>query len=158
MNAPEAIPGLAPTLYAQSCSYLGGRRYWPRRPANRADLHAVLVGGLPYGSLVFLVGQVKGIDEADVAKVLGLSARTLRRQAETPERPMPPDLASKAWLLAETLARAAEVFGGRDEAERWMSRPAAGLDGQRPVDLMQTLQGAELVADFLTRLEHGVYA
>ena len=39
-----------------------------------------------------------------------------------------------------------------------MSRPAMGLDHQRPIDLLQTVQGAELVNDFLTRLEHGVYS
>jgi uncharacterized protein (DUF2384 family) len=32
-----------------------------------------------------------------------------------------------------------------------------GLDGQRPIDLLQTVQGAELVNDFLGRLEYGVY-
>ena len=32
-----------------------------------------------------------------------------------------------------------------------------GLDGKRPIELLQTVQGAELVTDFLTRLEYGVY-
>ena len=71
---------------------------------------------------------------------------------------MPADLASKAWLFAETLAQATEIFGGKEEAECWMSKPAMGLDGQRPIELLQTVQGAELVNDFLTRLEYGVYS
>ena len=70
---------------------------------------------------------------------------------------MPADLASKTWLFAETLAKATEIFGSREEAERWMSKPAMGLDGERPIDLLQTVQGAELVNDFLGRLEYGVY-
>jgi uncharacterized protein (DUF2384 family) len=32
-----------------------------------------------------------------------------------------------------------------------------GLDGARPVDLLSTVQGSELVKEFLGRLEHGVY-
>lgn len=59
--------------------------------------------------------------------------------------------------VAETLAKATDIFGTKDEAERWMSRPAMGLDGQRPIDLLQTVQGTELVNDFLVRLEYGVY-
>ena len=79
-------------------------------------------------------------------------------------------LPTPAWL-AETgklwprwlpegadLAQAAEVMGGHDAAERWMAAPAVGLDGARPIELMRTLQGAELVSDFLGRLEHGVYS
>ena len=105
-----------------------------------------------------LVSQMKGLEESDVAKVLGISTRTLRRQSETPEKTMPVDLASKTWLFAETLAKATDIFGGKEEAERWMSRPAMGLDGQRPIELLQTVQGAGLVSDFLTRLEYGVYS
>lgn len=70
---------------------------------------------------------------------------------------MPTDLASRTWLFAETLAKATEVFGGRAQAEGWMSREAMGLDGARPIDLLTTVQGAELVNEFLGRLEHGVY-
>ena len=50
-----------------------------------------------------------------------------------------------------------EIFGSKEDAELWVSKPAMGLDGQRPIDLLQTVQGAELVNDFLGRLEYGVY-
>jgi len=152
LQAPEE------KLYSLSSDYLGGKKFWHQRLASRSDVHSAIVNGVPYGSLVFLVSQVRGLDEGDVVKVLGISTRTLRRQSETPEKQMPADLASKAWLFAETLAKATEIFGGKEEAERWMSKPAMGLDGQRPIDLLQTVQGAELVNDFLTRLEHGVYS
>jgi putative toxin-antitoxin system antitoxin component (TIGR02293 family) len=144
-------------FYKLSCHYLGGKKFWSGRLASRSDVHSAIVNGVPYGSLVFLVSQVKELEEDDLAKVLGISTRTLRRQSETPDKPMPADLASKTWLFAETLAKATEIFGGKEEAERWMSRPAMGLDDQRPIDLLQTVQGAELVDDFLGRLEYGVY-
>ena len=60
-------------------------------------------------------------------------------------------------LCAETLAKATEVLGSKDDAQRWLEMAALGLDGQRPIDLLQTPAGAELVNDFLTRLEYGVY-
>jgi len=121
-------------------------------------VHSAIVKGVPYASLVFLVDHVTDVVEDDVARVLGVSTRTLRRQTEAPEKQMPADIASKAWLLAETLAKATEVFGSKEAAEQWMSRPAMGLGRQRPIDLLQTLQGAELVNDFLTRVEYGVYS
>lgn len=152
-NEPQFPDAL---LYAKATRVLGGDRYWPR-PTSRSDVHAIIMNGVPCASLRFLVNGMKALDEADVAKVLGFSPRTLRRHIQAPTKPMSPNLASKVWLFAETLAKASEVFGTQEAAELWMAKNAMGLDGQRPIELLQTLQGAELVNEFLIRLEYGVY-
>jgi putative toxin-antitoxin system antitoxin component (TIGR02293 family) len=144
-------------VYELSLKYLGGKKFSRRLVSSRSDVHSAIVQGVPYASLLYMINEMTCVVEEDVAKVLGVSTRTLRRQAETPEKQMPADLASKAWLFAETLAKATEIVGGKEAAEQWMTRPAVGLSGQRPIDLLQTVQGAELVNDFLTRLEYGVY-
>ena len=144
-------------IYRRSCDFLGGKKYWRHRLASRSDVHSAIVRGIPYASLLFLVEQMTELEDVEIARALGISARTLRRQSEAPDRTMPADLASKTWLFAETLAKATQVFGSKEDAELWMSRPAMGLDGQKPIDLLQTVQGAELVNDFLGRLEYGVY-
>ncbi len=157
-RADSTAADLDDRLYTLSRHYLGGKKFSRHTLHSRSDVHSAIVNGASYGALLHLISQMKGVLEGDVAKVLGISTRTLRRQSEHPDKPMPADLASKAWLFAETLAKAAEVFGGKDEAEAWMSKAAMGLDGQRPIDLLQTVQGAELVNDFLTRLQYGVYS
>jgi putative toxin-antitoxin system antitoxin component (TIGR02293 family) len=144
-------------IYRRSYDFLGGKRFWRHRLASRSDVHSAIVSGIPYASLLFMVEQMKQLEEVEIARALGISARTLRRQSEAPDKTMPADLASKTWLFAETLAKATEVFGSKEDAELWLSRPAMGLDGQKPIDLLQTVQGAELVSDFLGRLEYGVY-
>ncbi len=58
----------------------------------------------------------------------------------------------------EILATAAGVLGSHQEARRWLVRPAMGLDRQRPIDLLATPDGTEIVEDFLQRLRYGVYA
>jgi len=50
------------------------------------------------------------------------------------------------------------VLGSQDEAEQWLERPAIGLNQRRPIDLLATAAGTEIVEDFLRRLECGVYA
>jgi len=144
-------------LYRASCKLLGGARIVRHRIESRIDIHLALVRGIPFASLLHLLTHLKALAEDDVASAIGISTRTLRRRRETPWRLMPAGLASRAWLLAEALTKAAAILGGRDEAERWLSRPAMGLDGQRPIELFQTVQGAELVSEFLGRLEYGVY-
>lgn len=151
--AGQAVPAVS----LGAIEFMGGCRWFKSLPQSRAEIHETLVKGLPYAVLVHLVDQLSALSAQALTEALGISERTLRRQREHPEKPMPPDLASKTWLIAETLARASTVFGSRDAAERWMARPAMGLDGARPIELLRTLQGAELVTEFLGRLEHGVY-
>ena len=155
-------PGLGPgeggaAVSAGAIEFMGGRRLFRQWPQNRAEIHGALVKGLPYAVLVNIVDHLSALSADQIADAVGISARTLRRQKDQPDKPMPADLASKTWLFAETLSQASTVFGSRDAAERWMARPAMGLDGARPIELLRTLQGAELVTEFLGRLEHGVY-
>lgn len=136
---------------------LGGPRVIKGRPVSRSDIHASLIRGIPNAALNHLLDSLAVVGEEAVASVVGVSTRTLRRSRDDPKRLMSPDLASRAWLLAETLAKAAEVMGGKDAAERWLSEQVMGLGGARPIDLLRTVQGAELVGEFLGRLDTGVY-
>lgn len=155
--AREGIAGFQERSYTRAFEYLGGRRFWDREPCNKMDVHSAILCGVPYGSVVFLMSQVKRLQAQDVAEGLGFSTQTLRRRAKQSDEPMPASLASKAWCFAEILAKATEVCGDRELAELWMSDEATGLGGRRPIELLRTFQGAELVDEFLTRLAFGAY-
>lgn len=144
-------------LEVGAVEFMGGARLFKQVPHSRAEIHGALVKGLPYALLVTLVDQLTALSAEQVADAVGISARTLRRQKDHLSKPMPADLASKTWQFAEILAQASAVFGSREAAERWMAQPAMGLDGARPIELLRTLQGSELVTEFLGRLAHGVY-
>lgn len=94
-------------------------------------------------------------------KVLNISSRTWHRiKAAKSElsKPLDVDQSSRLWSMAEILAKAQEVLGTRAEAEQWLSQPAMGLDSRRPIELMATPQGADLVKTLLAQMEFGVYA
>lgn len=61
-------------------------------------------------------------------------------------------------MRRRVLSKATEVFGSRAHAKAWMERPALALDNARPVDLLESPQGVDLVMALLTRLEYGVYS
>jgi putative toxin-antitoxin system antitoxin component (TIGR02293 family) len=54
--------------------------------------------------------------------------------------------------------RAKSTFGSEDKAMRWLKRPARPLQGHAPVGLLDTEEGARLVEDLLTRIDHGIAA
>jgi len=49
------------------------------------------------------------------------------------------------------------VFGDQAAAENWLAKPAMALDERRPVDLLSSPAGVEMVEQLLGRLEYGVY-
>ena len=61
------------------------------------------------------------------------------------------------WKFAEVLTKATSVLGSQQKAEEWLARPAQGLNGHRPIDLLATQTGTALVEQFLERLDYGVY-
>ena len=61
-------------------------------------------------------------------------------------------------MRRQVLSKATEVFGSRAHAKAWMERPALALDNARPIDLLDSPQGVDLVMDLLIRLEYGVFS
>jgi putative toxin-antitoxin system antitoxin component (TIGR02293 family) len=60
--------------------------------------------------------------------------------------------------LAGVAARAAEVLGTTEKADRWLQRPNRALGGRVPLELLDTDAGTQQVAEVLGRIEHGVYS
>jgi putative toxin-antitoxin system antitoxin component (TIGR02293 family) len=67
------------------------------------------------------------------------------------------ELVWRRRALEEILATAATTMGGREAAERWLGKAALALHKRRPLDLLSTPAGVELVKRVLGRMEYGVY-
>ncbi|GLR45863.1 antitoxin [Mesorhizobium amorphae] len=138
---------------------LGGARVLSRRLTNALDAHELLLHGLPTSALDYLVGRLVFLHKAEsLEKAVGMSVRTYQRRKDTPSKPLSQEQSGRTWKFAEILAKATDVLGSQAEAEQWLERPAIGLDQRRPIDLLATPAGVELVEDYLERLEYGVYA
>lgn len=59
--------------------------------------------------------------------------------------------------LRELLAIAEEICGGKQAARRWLHSPGMALNRERPIDVLESPGGADLVRQLLGRLECGVY-
>ena len=137
---------------------LGGSRVLRQTPRSRLDAHEMLLRGLPGSALTHLVNSLTIIERStSLEKAVGMSLRTFQRRRDAPLKPLTPEQSGRAWKFAEILAKTTLLLGSQEEAERWLERPATGLDQQRPIDLLATPAGVAIVEDFLLRLEHGVY-
>jgi putative toxin-antitoxin system antitoxin component (TIGR02293 family) len=151
--APEKME-----VVERAAGLLGGDRILRRKVRSPLDAHALLAGGLPGRALIHFIERLEVLDRTvSLEKGVGMSLRTFQRHKDAPAKALSQDQGGRAWRFAEILAKATAAFGSQQDAEAWLERPATGLDRQRPIDLLATPAGAELVEDFLTRLEHGVY-
>jgi putative toxin-antitoxin system antitoxin component (TIGR02293 family) len=142
-----------------AAALLGGEAVLHRSLKGPLDVHEMILKGLPGRGLKALIEGLVSLDRTEsLEKAVGISLRTFQRVKETPERPLSPEQSGRTWKFAEILAQASTVLGSREEAERWLERPAIGLNQQRPIDLLATPAGVRLVEEFLSRIEYGVYA
>jgi len=137
---------------------LGGARILRKPLKGPLDAHEMLLKGLPGRALGHLIDNLVVIEKtASLEKAVGMSLRTFQRRRDAPAKRLSQEQSGRTWKFAEILARATALLGSQEEAEQWLERPATGLDRRRPIDLLQTPAGVELVQDFLTQLEYGVY-
>jgi len=137
---------------------LGGPRILSRRITSTLDAHELLLDGLPGSALTHFVSHLLFIQTESLEKAFGMSLRTFQRRKDAPDKPLSQEQSGRTWKFAEILAKATDLFGSQEEAEQWLERPAIGLDQRRPIDLLATPAGIELVEQYLTRLAYGVYA
>ena len=158
MAATTAKQRRAEDPFARVTAVLGSKSLRIHSPI---ELHERIVEGLPRSTVVHLLSNLHDIKLDESMRVLNISSRTWHRiKADKADlgKPLDVDQSARLWSMAEILAKAEEVLGTREEAEQWLARPAIGLDAHRPIDLMATPQGADLVKTLLAQMETGVYA
>jgi putative toxin-antitoxin system antitoxin component (TIGR02293 family) len=153
----EKIVSWAANYLLDVSTLLGGRRVLGSMVISELDAHEMLRRGLPRAALIKLVDNLHVIQVDEASEALGMSVRTLQRHKNTPVVRLDVQQSGRTWKFAEILAKATHVLGSQDEAEQWLRRPAIGLDQQRPIDLLTTPAGVQLVEDYLGRLEYDGY-
>ncbi|MFN8702541.1 MAG: antitoxin Xre/MbcA/ParS toxin-binding domain-containing protein [Rhodospirillales bacterium] len=144
--------------YANAFELLGGTRIVRHIPDTPVQLHKLLARGLPSRALTTMSGAFTVINGDEwIVKAVSISPRTYARYKLTPAKLLDRDQSDRTWRSAMILAKAIDVFGSRKEAEEWLSTPAMALDKQRPIDLLSTTTGVQLVSDILGRIDYGVY-
>jgi putative toxin-antitoxin system antitoxin component (TIGR02293 family) len=117
--------------------------------------HDVVRDGVATNVLFALITALARIKKQDIYSVIGITEKTSgRRKSET----LPPEAADATLSLIEITTLAESVLGSLEDAEQWLVTPAIGLDGRKPIDLISTRAGAEMVKTHLIRMDYGVYA
>jgi putative toxin-antitoxin system antitoxin component (TIGR02293 family) len=147
----------APSPVRETAELLGGRRILHREIVSEAAAHELVMRGIPAGAMGALMGALGGLAASDALGAIGVSERSFARRKAAPKARLPVDESGRLWQFAGIVAQAKRAFGSLEEAVLWLGRPAIALENKRPIELLRTLPGAQLVEQLLTRIEYGVY-
>jgi putative toxin-antitoxin system antitoxin component (TIGR02293 family) len=158
INLKGAVENDARESFAGAARLLGGKKLLKRELRSKLDVHDLIAAvGIANVALRHVVENAPLLRQEEFASAIGISVRTLQRLTEKPAERLTREQSGRTWKFAEVLAKAGRVFGDRRAAEAWFKSPAMALAQRRPIDLMSTVAGTELVDQLLTRLEYGVY-
>lgn len=87
---------------------------------------------------------------------LALSRKTLAHRRILGS--LTPDQSDRLSRLLRTIEDAEATFGDRAKAHKWLRRPSAFLDGEAPLDRLDTDIGTRQVEAMLGRIAHGLAA
>ncbi len=119
------------------------------------DLIAVSRKGIPKKAVTALLARLD-IKQPDMYTILHLSPRTWQRYSD--DKLLSQDVTERALKLAELYAQGEAVFGATDRFQGWMTHQSIALGGKRPIDMLDTLYGFQVIRDEITRIEYGILA
>jgi putative toxin-antitoxin system antitoxin component (TIGR02293 family) len=103
---------------------------------------------------------IRRLEEAGVERkyrIQIIPERTLQHRVKNGER-MTPAESERAYRMANIIALADRVFGNHDKGMRWLHSPMRRLEGQSPLDVLDTDIGARLVEEALGQIDAGYFA
>jgi len=152
----ETLSSYSPkaTKYDKLVLIMGGSSMINSNIKNDFDLIALSRTGLPKSTLAFL-SKVLNISKERMSALLHVSHRTIQRKKDH-------DLISvhsteQVIEIAEVIAKGMEVFEDLDTLQEWLHSPLESLNRQRPIALLDTSFGTNILLKELGRLEHGIF-
>lgn len=119
--------------------------------ATQNEIHDSIVHGFPATRLIELCeqGEVTPIERDQIIPLRTLKTRLSKEQA------LSVDESDRLFRAAHIFAMAYTVFGDRDKAKRWLSKPKERFNGQTPMALLSTIQGTRQVEEMILQIAEG---
>jgi putative toxin-antitoxin system antitoxin component (TIGR02293 family) len=122
-------------------------------PLAALNAMKIIRAGLP-------TSVIRQLEEAGVERkyrIQIIPERTLQHRVKNGER-MTPAESERAYRMANVIALADRVFGNHNKGMRWLHSPLRRLEGQNPLDVLDTDIGARLIEEALEQIDAGYFA
>ncbi len=120
-----------------------------------AEKHKAIKKGLDSKALSTLI-ELTGATQAGIAHILDLTEPTLRKYIKSGKE-LNSGLSEHILQLFELFDKGMDTFGSLSEFKTWLTAFNIGIDA-KPVDLLDTITGINMVVSELIRIDYGVLA
>ena len=122
---------------------------------SRLDLIALTRQGIKKQALLNLANLLS-LSMKEIAALLPVTERTLQRRKA--ESRLSPSVSEQVILILELISQGVDVFGSVPSLIKWLNEENTALGGHKPLALLDTAIGVQLVGEELNKLKYGIYA
>ena len=124
-------------------------------PQDPLSAHLWIVAGVAPG-IIHRLAELMNTDSGLICRLAGISRSTVARKLRI-EAPLSISQGARVYGVVQALD-AALSLNKNDTAKAlsWLNRPAWGLGGVAPAELLKTPMGVQAVVDLVGRIRHGV--
>ncbi len=126
---------------------------WPNLESPRAAIEATRKG--------FPLSVVDALIDSGWLTLAEIDRTVLPRKTLSHRRKigvLTPDQSDRLARVVRVVVAAKQTFGSKEKAGLWLRRPSAALEGDTPLSLLDTGEGAREVEHLLARIDHGLAA
>ncbi len=133
---------------------LGGTAVIGHSLKTEMDLYEISRIGLPKKALLHLVSNLN-VSIRSMSQLLNITERTIQRKSD--QDLLDVSTTEQILQIAEVFSRGNDVFGSTDNFQNWMNSENMSIGGRKPIELLPSRYGAQMVLDVIGRIEHGVF-
>ncbi|MDO2954099.1 MULTISPECIES: antitoxin Xre/MbcA/ParS toxin-binding domain-containing protein [Aeromonas] len=125
-------------------------------PSDPLGAHLWFIAGVAPG-IIHRLAELMNTDSGLICRLAGISLSTVARKLRI-GAPLSISQGARVYGVVQAL-NAALSLNKNDTAKAlsWINRPAWGLGGKRPAEVLSTALGAQAVIVLVGRIQHGVY-
>ena len=141
---------------ASNVGFLNNEINFSQFLSNKMLIVQAIKTGIPY-NLFELIKEKSPFNQEDWANFLGISTRTLLRNKLKHDFVFDSIPSEKIIELAEVTALGKEVFDTDAQFENWLHQTNFALGNLKPIDLLSSSYGKDLVMTELNKIDFGIF-
>jgi putative toxin-antitoxin system antitoxin component (TIGR02293 family) len=108
----------------------------------------------------FMFKNIQGADllqDSEWASLLDISSKSLYRYKQSKQH-FKPSISDKILQIAEVFTVGLDVFNSKEQFRLWLGTPNYALGSAKPIALLKTSYGKDLVLNELIRINYGIFS
>ena len=124
-------------------------------PQDPLSAHLWVIAGVAPG-IIHRLAELMSTDLGLICRLAGISRSTVARKLRL-EAPLSISQGARVYGVVQALEAVLSLHRNNTvRAMSWLHRPAWGLGGKRPAEVLSTALGAQAVIVLVGRIQHGV--